>query len=259
MERIDELFQKIDKDVVEYYLSDKWGETLELQEEMKKLINEVLIIPNLNEEDYLILRRLLNVVSGIANSNPGGSWKRKHAKENGKEFKRILDSLPNVEEPKKEINSLDDWIKNLKIYRPAGQWNKLLNSELLNPREGFTIQEEYGTYTWMGNGLGSENDYYKSSYQVYSILREIVLNKKPPMYKRVYAEWVVNKIYDNLDALPDNIKLEDDYELSILIKLIHKNPEFTYLKMKNNSTGILDMDKLERCNTINNLKNLIKR
>lgn len=129
----------------------------------------------------------------------------------------------------------------------------------MNPREGFTIQEEYGTYTWMGNGLGSEDDYYKSSYQVYSILREIVLNNKLPMYKRVYAEWVVNKIYDNLNTLPNNIKLEDDYELSVFIKLIYDNPEFTYLNTKNKSTGMLDMNKLDRCNTINNLKNLIKR
>lgn len=256
MEEVDILFKKIDEDIVEYYLSNKWGRILELQDEMKILINEVLDMSNLNKSDYLVLRRILNYLSEIKNLETGGSWKRKHVKSNGEEFQKILDIIPLVEEEKIDIKDLDEWIKNLKIYRPSGKWNEVSNNIMLNPRKGFTVQEEYGTYTWISNGLGSEDDYYKTSYQVYTILRQIILNKKIPKYKKVYAEWVVNKIYNNLDTLPNNIKLEDDYELSILVKLIHDNQEFN---SKNNSSSILDMHKLEVWDSVNYLKSLIKR
>lgn len=114
------------------------------------------------------------------------------------QLERIFDNIPFVREEKVNIETINDWIESLKIYK-------------LN-----------------GNSL--ELTYYQTSDDLYQDIEKITLDKQAPTYKKIYAIRVANKLSseENQSKLPKciNFRLEKWRWVELIRKI--QNPSFNF-------------------------------
>lgn len=117
------------------------------------------------------------------------------------QLQEVLWKMPYVREEKVKIETINDWIKDLKIYRLNGKSLKL--------------------------------DYYQSSDDLYQDMEKITLEKDAPTYKKIYAIRVSKKLSseENQSRLPKGINLQvEEPRWMKLIKVI-QDPEFNFRRL----------------------------
>ena len=213
-----------------------WSEQLESFNRCLNSISDLIYIGQLSDEENFILRKLteeLIRVGGIPSSASDKdliSHKRKKLYEATLDAEAELQRIPVVEKSEPEIKSLNDWISYLSIFKVD---NCFLSLET-----------------------------YPTSDELYQAMRQIVLNKKAPLYKKIYLGRVVDKLdnEENKSRLPQGIRLEvADYELGQLIRLVKNNPEFNYRLMEWDYHKLLINERLINADWANRLLLLVKK
>lgn len=204
-----------------------WNETNKAFEKSLEIIREIKQ-DNLSDEEYLVLRKLIEKLIDEGIDGPVThirSYKRNRLAELTAKAREELESIPDIEEEEPEkIETINDWIKSLKIFK---LYDQFLSTE-----------------------------YYESSYDVYSDMRKIILTKNPPIYKKLYLGRIVDKLEDenNQKTLPNNLTLQvADYELSLLTRLIKDNPDFNFRLMDWSYDKSLIDSRFERGEWVNKL------
>lgn len=238
MEYINKKFKELVNELI--YMNTKyetrtitWNETIKSFEKSLEIITDIKSQDNLTDDEYIILRKLIEKLIERGIDGPVTnirSYKRNRLADLTTKAKKELEDIPTIEEKYKKIETLNDWIKSLRIFK--------LHDQFLSTQ------------------------YYESSYELYSDIKKIILTKNPPMYKKIYLGRVVDKIENenNQRTLPQNLSLKiADYELSSLAKLIKDNPDFNFRLMNWSYEKDLINSRFERGEMVNNLRLLIKR
>ncbi len=111
----------------------------------------------------------------------------------------VIQKIPYVKKAKENIETIDDWVKSLRIY------------QLASP-------------------LSLETECYQTNDALYQDIRKIVLTKTSPTYKKIYAIRVSELLssYESQSKLPGGINfLTEEADWKGLIELI-KQPEFNF-------------------------------
>ena len=181
-------------------------------------------------EELIVLKKLtdeLLKLGGSCDNSTIRSYKRNRVSKLKDEIKINIEKLPLVEEKSAQIDTVDSWIKSLKIF-------KLHNGHL-------------------------SSEYHQTCYEVYQNIRKIILTKDPSDYKRIYIGRVVEKLEMEKNNLPEHINLQVEYyELTELMRLIKDNPDFNYKLMPFKYQRSLINDRFERQEWKNNLLLLVK-
>ena len=211
-----------------------WEETNKAFEKSLEIISNIKSENDLSDKEYLILRELIEKLIAEGIDGPVTnirSYKRNRLAELTIKARKELADIPYVLEKECEkIETINDWIKSLKIFKLYDQFLSI--------------------------------EYYESSYDLYSDIRRVVLTKNPPMYKKLYLGRIIDKLEDenNQKKLPSNMNIQiEDYELSLLIKSIKNNPDFNFRLMNWNYQNSLIDSRFERCEWKNNMLLLIKK
>ncbi len=213
-----------------------WREQLELFNKSLNLISELIDTEQLSNEENFILRKLteeLIRVGGIPSQTSERdliSYKRKCLYEVTLDAEAELQRIPVVEKKEPEIKTLNDWISYLSIFKVD---NCFLSLEI-----------------------------YPTSDDLHHAMRQIILNKKAPLYKKIYLGRIVDKLdnEENKSRLPQGIRLEvADYELGQLIRLVKNNPEFNYRLMERDYHKLLINERLIHTDWANRLLLLVKK
>ena len=175
-----------------------WNEHIDMMEDTLSIINSV--DENTNQKELEILKGLIKEALnlGLNKKDPTlRSYKRNILYDLTNKIKQELENKPYLKYTEEEITDINSWIKSLKIFK-------------------------------MGNN-GLNEDIYENSYDLYQGIKNIILCKKSPLYKKIYVNKIVEKLEANESKLPNNIKIEnEDYELYQMMKLVKQSPEFDY-------------------------------
>lgn len=143
------------------------------------------------------------------------------------QLEEILANIPKIEPQEVKITDINSLIKSLKIYKLSG--------------------------------TNLSQDTYQSSYQLYSDLRKIILNRNSTLTAKVYTGRVANKL-SSVTSI--DIK-QEDYELFCIMRLVKENPDFGYgFPIPVNRQQQIDIltrfDHRERINYLLELKKVAK-
>lgn len=176
------------------------------------------------QEEYYVLGKL---ISRLLNNRRESTRRSKKLKTLYEQLEEILANIPKIEPQEVEITDINSLIKSLKIYKLSG--------------------------------TNLSQDTYQSSYQLYSDLRKIILNRNSTLTAKVYTGRVANKL-SSVTSI--DIK-QEDYELFCIMRLVKENPDFGYgFPIPVNRQQQIDIltrfDRRERINYLLELKKVAK-
>ena len=176
------------------------------------------------QEEYYVLGKL---ISRLLNNRRESTRRSKKLKSLYEQLEEVLANIPKIEPQEVEITDINSLIKSLKIYKLSG--------------------------------TDLSQDTYQSSYQLYSDLRKIILNRNSTLTAKVYTGRVANKL-SSVTSI--DIK-QEDYELFCIMRLVKENPDFGYgFPIPVNRQQQIDIltrfDRRERINYLLELKKVAK-
>ena len=176
------------------------------------------------QEEYYVLGKL---ISRLLNNRRESTRRSKKLKSLYEQLEEVLANIPKIEPQEVKITDINSLIKSLKIYKLSG--------------------------------TNLSQDTYQSSYQLYSDLRKIILNRNSTLTAKVYTGRVANKL-SSVTSI--DIK-QEDYELFCIMRLVKENPDFGYgFPIPVNRQQQIDIltrfDHRERINYLLELKKVAK-
>lgn len=141
------------------------------------------------QEEYYVLGKL---ISRLLNNRRESTRCSKKLKSLYEQLEEVLANIPKIEPQEVEITDINSLIKSLKIYKLSG--------------------------------TNLSQDTYQSSYQLYSDLRKIILNRNSTLTAKVYT----GRIVDKLSSVTSIDIKQEDYELFCIMRLVKENPDFGY-------------------------------
>ncbi len=176
------------------------------------------------QEEYYVLGKL---ISRLLNNRRESTRRSKKLKSLYEQLEEVLANIPKIEPQKVEITDINSLIKSLKIYKLSG--------------------------------TNLSQDTYQSSYQLYSDLRKIILNRNSTLTAKVYT----GRIVDKLSSVTSIDIKQEDYELFCIMRLVKENPDFGYgFPIPVNRQKRIDIltrfDRRERINYLLELKKVAK-
>lgn len=213
--------------------SPTWNRIIDVFINSIQMIERLKARNDVSNDDWYVLRRLADELLSewgvVSRTEDTRRYKLKKLYYLTQELKEELTSIPYIPDDVIEINNVNDWIKSLKIYILGRVYSR---TPLLI-------------------------DYYQSSDEVYRGIRKIVFTKNPPLYKKIYAYRVVEKLdsKENQMSLPKGVSLKkEDYELTQLMRLIQSHEEvFNPWKFWGNSNALLINERLATCEWENDM------
>lgn len=176
------------------------------------------------QEEYYVLGKL---ISRLLNNRRESTRRSKKLKSLYEQLEEVLANIPKIEPQEVEITDINSLIKSLKIYKLSG--------------------------------TDLSQDTYQSSYQLYSDLRKIILNRNSTLTAKVYT----GRIVDKLSSVTSIDIKQEDYELFCIMRLVKENPDFGYgFPIPVNRQQQIDIltrfDRRERINYLLELKKVAK-
>lgn len=176
------------------------------------------------QEEYYVLGKL---ISRLLNNRRESTRRSKKLKSLYEQLEEVLANIPKIEPQEVEITDINSLIKSLKIYKLSG--------------------------------TNLSQDTYQSSYQLYSDLRKIILNRNSTLTAKVYT----GRIVDKLSSVTSIDIKQEDYELFCIMRLVKENPDFGYgFPIPVNRQQQIDIltrfDRRERINYLLELKKVAK-
>lgn len=198
--KIEELVNRYIEDII-YQNHDTWNNRLDLMKNNLEIITDINDKTDVNNKDKILVKNITEELIKLG-KNPQEvnikSYLRMRVYEVSKQLKEELSKLSYVENIE-SIETFDDWIKSLKIYKLNGNYLSL--------------------------------NYYDKSYDLYTDMRKIVLKRNSTVHQKIYAVRVCDKLLEekNQETLPNKMSLKQgDYELSEIIRLISNSPQYHY-------------------------------
>lgn len=185
----------------------------------KKRSNDLI-----TDYDYYIMRKIIKEILNNKLTSASRIDIKNKLESLYHQLEELLTNIPKVEIPEIRVTDINSLVRSLKIYKLKGNF--------LSP------------------------DTYQSSYQLYSDLRKIILNRYSTMTEKVYANRIINQLSS---ATNIDIK-QEDYELFCIMKLVKENPDFSHesiLSFKERDI-LVRFDYNERNNHLLELKKLKK-
>lgn len=176
------------------------------------------------QEEYYVLGKL---ISRLLNNRRESTRPSKKLKSLYEQLEEVLANIPKIEPQEVEITDINSLIKSLKIYKLSG--------------------------------TNLSQDTYQSSYQLYSDLRKIILNRNSTLTAKVYT----CRIVDKLSSVTSIDIKQEDYELFCIMRLIKENPDFCYgfpipVNRQQQINILTRFDHRERINYLLELKKVAK-
>lgn len=197
--RLNDLASKIMSLYINEGYRTTWNEHIEMMELTLSLIEEAKEETTEKKQLHILrglIKEALNL--GLTEKDPTiRSYKRERLYNLTCEVKNQLEKKPFLKYQEEEIVDLNTWIKSLQIFK-------------------------------MGK-FGLEDTIYETSYDLYQAMREIILDRTSPNYKKIYVSKIVERLesIENQQKLPSNINIyEEDYELYQVIRLVKGNIKF---------------------------------
>lgn len=175
-------------------------------------------------EEYYVLGKL---ISRLLNNRRESTRRSKKLKSLYEQLEEVLANIPKIESQEVEITDINSLIKSLKIYKLSG--------------------------------TDLSQDTYQSSYQLYSDLRKIILNRNSTLTAKVYT----GRIVDKLSSVTSIDIKQEDYELFCIMRLVKENPDFGYgfpipVNRQQQVDILTRFDRRERINYLLELKKVAK-
>ena len=201
MENHKQQIEKLAQELINLYINEGYGNTLNEYLEMMELTLVLIDKSKKNELEENELNALRNLINEVINFDFNEnnlslkSFKRRKLCELMFQIKEEVKNNPCLQLPKEEPTNFNSWIRSLKIFKIGS------------------------------NGL--EDSIYETSYDLYQQMRKIILNRKSPSYQKIYLTQIVDKL--ELKNSKFYMEMEQyDYELYQIVRLVNKNPDMNY-------------------------------